>query len=212
MKYEFELLDVVTRYQGFLGLKSYRLRHDLFAGGRSPVLERERVESYRAASVLLYDPERDRVVLIEQFRVGALEHPRGPWVLEVIGGIIEGGQSAESVAIREAMEEAGCEVLALESICEFMVSPGYSTERIHLFCGRVDSSAAGGIHGLAGEGEDIRVEVLPAETAIAGLYGGRIDSTSTIISLQWLAMNRERLRRLWGDEGPGAVPLDPGEG
>lgn len=197
MKYRFEIIETETLYQGFLGLKAYRLRHDLFVGGKSPMLTRERVESYRAASVLLYDPDLDQVVLIEQFRVGALENPLGPWVLEVIGGIIEGDESPESVARREAMEEAGCEVLALEPICEFMVSPGYSTERIYLFCGRVDASQAQGIHGIDAEGEDIRVEVMPADQAIATLYGGRINSTSTIISLQWLAMNRSNLRNQW---------------
>jgi len=197
MKYEFEILETEERYKGFLGLRAYRLRHSLFAGGESPTIVRERVESYRAASVLLYDPDLDQVVLIEQFRIGALENPGGPWVLEVIGGIIDGDEEPETVARREAMEEAGCEILELQPICDFMVSPGYSTERIYLFCGRVDASKAVGIHGIDDEGEDIRVEVKAAEEAIGMLYGGRINSTSTIISIQWLALNRDGLRARW---------------
>ena len=162
------------------------------------MITRELVDSYRAAAVLLYDPLLDSIVLIEQFRIGAMGHPGGCWVLEVIGGIIEGDEPADSVARREAVEEAGCEILDLVPICEFMVSPGYTTERIQLFCGRVDASGAGGIHGLDHEGEDIRVEVLAADEAVGELYGGRINSTSSIIAMQWFVANRQRLREQWG--------------
>ncbi|MCP3868752.1 MAG: NUDIX domain-containing protein [Gammaproteobacteria bacterium] len=197
MTFEVEIKEEEMVFEGFLGVKRIHLRHSLFAGGKSPVVVRELVESYRAATVLLYDPDMDCVVLIEQFRVGALGHRDGCWVLEVIGGIVEGDEPIEEVARREALEEAGCEVGELIPVCEFMVSPGYTTERIHLFCGRVDASIAGGIHGLDHEGEDIRVEVIPADEAIAELYGGRINSTSSIIAIQWFMMNRQRLRDQW---------------
>lgn len=198
-----EIVEEETLYRGFLGLKRYRLRHRLFSGGMSPLLIRERVESYQAASVLLYDPDLDRVVLIEQFRIGALEAGERAWLLEVIGGIIDANESAEAVARREAMEEAGCRIREILPICRFLVSPGYTSEQITLFCGRVDASGAGGIHGLADEGEDIRVAVLSADDALAELYGGRANSTSIVIALQWLAMNRERLRREWSDSDGG---------
>jgi len=197
MKYQFEIVDKVIAYDGFLGLNRYRLRHERFAGGMGPVIERERVEGFEASSVLLFDPGRDEVVMIEQFRVGAMAHLDTPWLLEVIGGLIEEGQTPEQVARREAMEEAGCAIGRLEFICEFMVSPGFSTEKIHLFCGEVDAANAGGIHGLAEEGEDIRVEVMSAEDAIGELYGGRINSTSAIVAMQWFAMNRGRIREKW---------------
>lgn len=198
MNFKLKVLNKTTVYKGFLKLKRFDLRHSLFAGGMSPVITRELVDSYRAAAVLLYDPLLDSIVLIEQFRIGAMGHPGGCWVLEVIGGIIEGDESADSVARREAVEEAGCKVLDLVPICEFMVSPGYTTERIQLFCGRVDASGAGGIHGLDHEGEDIRVEVLAADDAVGELYGGRINSTSSIIAMQWFVANRQRLREQWG--------------
>lgn len=197
MKYQYKILQAETRTDGFLTVKRYRLQHSLFAGGSSAELIRERVEGYRAASLLPYDPITDRVVLIEQFRIGAIEDKAGAWILEVVGGIIEGEQSPEQVARRESMEEAGCEVSDLISICEFLVSPGTSTERIHLFCGRVDAIRADGIHGLDHEGEDIQVIVLSADEAIDGIRSGRINSTATIIALQWLALNREELRRSW---------------
>ncbi len=185
--------------EGFLPLKRYRLQHSLFAGGMSAELVRERVEGYQAASLLPYDPVTDEVVLVEQFRIGAMEDAAGAWILEVVGGIIEGDNSPEQVARQESMEESGCEVAELVSICNFLVSPGTSSERIHLFCGRVDSSKANGIHGLDAEGEDIRVVVMSADAAIQGVASGRINSTASIIALQWLALNREQLRQRWLD-------------
>jgi ADP-ribose pyrophosphatase len=202
MEYEFQIIDSETLTDGFLSLKRYRLRHSLFAGGWSNELIRERVEGYRAAALLPYDPVRDEVVLIEQFRIGALEDKDGAWILEIVGGILEKEWGPESVAQREAVEEAGCEVTALEPICEYLVSPGTTTERIYLYCGRVDATRAAGVHGVHEEGEDIRVEVLTADDAIAELYTGRINSSSTIIALQWLALHREELRRRWLADNP----------
>jgi ADP-ribose pyrophosphatase len=78
-----------------------------------------------------------------------------------------------------------------------MVSPGISVDRIHLFCGLVDASHAGGVHGLDHEGEDIRVLVMDADQAIGELYDGRMNSTSVIIALQWLTLRRDELRQRW---------------
>ncbi len=200
MKYEYEILEQQRAFNGFLTVNRYRLRHRLFAGGWGEEIVRERVEPLRAASVLLYDPQRDEVVLIEQFRIGALESRPHAWVLEIIGGHIGKGESPEAVARRESQEEAGCTVLELLPICEFLVTPGTSGERIYLFCGRVDASNASGIHGLMDEGEDIRGEVMSADKAIGELYNGRINSTTGIIALQWLALNREPLRQRWAQQ------------
>jgi ADP-ribose pyrophosphatase len=197
MKYHYEILDSQAVYRGFLKLNRYRLRHELFQGGESESLVRERLEGLRAASVLLYDPRLDQVVLVEQFRIGALGRESRPWVLETVGGYVPEGEADEAVARREAMEEANCVIGRIERICEFMVSPGISIDRIVLFCGEVDSSVATGVHGLDHEGEDIRVVVMAADDAIGELYRGRANSTSILIALQWLAMNRESLRDRW---------------
>jgi ADP-ribose pyrophosphatase len=197
MKYQFKILKTEPLSDGFLKLNRYRLRHQLFAGGWGEELTRERVEELQAAAVLLYDPVRDEVVLIEQFRIGALEEPRGAWLLEIIGGHIGEGESPAEVARRESLEEAGCKVQELIPICEFLVSPGTTCERIHLFCGRVDAAQAGGIHGVDDEGEDIRALVMEADAAIAELYDGRINSTTGIIALQWLGLHREQIRKQW---------------
>lgn len=201
MDYKVEIVQKETCYQGFFRLERYRLRHSLFRGGWSPELARELLERGHAAAVLLYDPDRDSVVLIEQFRIGALDAPGGPWLLEIVAGIIGGDETAADVAHREAMEEAGCRVLDLIPICEYFVSPGGTSERITVYCGRVDAADAGGIHGLAQEGEDIRVHVVPFADALEMLRTGRIDSASPIIALQWLALHREEVRRRWLGDG-----------
>jgi len=192
-----EIVEQRTCYEGFFRMEHYRLRHRRYDGGMSPLLSRELFERGHAAAVLPYDPVLDRIVLLEQFRIGALTAPGGPWLLEIVAGIIEPGESAEDVVRREMREEAGCALLAVEPICEYLVSPGGTSERISLYCGRVDASAVGGIHGLAEEGEDIRVSTVSYAEAMSLLASGSINSASPIIALQWLQIHRPRLRQQW---------------
>lgn len=191
----YEILDSETVYQGFFRLERYRLRHRLFAGGMSGPVQRELFERGHAAAVLLYDPQRDAVVLLEQFRIGALQAAGGPWLLEIVAGMIEEGESAAEVVRREALEEAGARIQRLEFICDYLVSPGGTSETISLYCGLVDSDGLGGIHGLEEEQEDIRVTVVTFDQAWALWQQGQINSASPIIALQWLAMQRESLRQ-----------------
>ncbi|PON17685.1 ADP-ribose diphosphatase [Candidatus Entotheonella serta] len=194
---QYEILETDTGYAGFFHILRYRLRHRLFNGDWSRVLTRELFERGHAAAVLPYDPVTDRVVLTEQFRIGALQAPGGPWLLEIVAGMIEAGETPEDVVRREAVEEIGCAVGDLVSICDYYVSPGGTSERIHLFCGRVDAAQASGIHGAADEDEDIRVVVMSADEAIAHMQAGKIVSAAPIIALQWLMMNRASLREHW---------------
>ncbi len=196
MKKRFQILSMEKIHQGFLQLKRYRLQHECFAGGWCPEIQRECVEGNHAVSVLLYDPAEDALVLIEQFRIGALGHANDPWLLETVGGYVEEGENPEEVALRETREETGCQLLGLERIGVFFTTPGWCGERISLYCGRVDSRGAGGIHGLDEEGEDIQVEVMPFAAAMEQLFV-RANSTSIVVGLQWLQQHREDLRRRW---------------
>ncbi len=195
------VLDRRQVFKGFFRIEKLRLRHRLFAGGWSAEFERELFQRGHAAGVLLYDPELDRVVLIEQFRVGALPQTpadnTSPWLLELVAGVIDEGESADDVARREAFEEAGCEPGELVHICRYFSSPGGSNEQIDLFCGRVDASRAGGIHGLAEEHEDIRVHVLSSDQAWQALQDGRLNNAMTIIAMQWLIINKQALLERW---------------
>ena len=99
--------------------------------------------------------------------------------------------------IREAVEEAACDVHELVPLYDYLVSPGGTTERIALFCGKVDSTHIGGVYGKMEEGEDIKVHVVTVDEALALLASGKIIAASAIIALQWLALNRESLRKIW---------------
>jgi len=194
-----EIIDRETAYQGFFRIDRYRLRHRLYSGGWSGELTREIFERGHAVGVLLYDPERDALVLVEQFRLPAHLAGFRAWQLEIVAGIIDRpGESAVDVVRREASEEAG---LVIEGkvlpIHRYLTSPGGSTETVSLYCGRVDSSDAGGIHGLADEQEDIKVVVKSYDETMALLRTGKIDNGFTITALYWLAANRERLQREW---------------
>jgi ADP-ribose pyrophosphatase len=193
-----EIFEKTVGYQGFFRLERYRLRHRLFSGEWSRELVREVFERGHAAAVLPYDPVRDQVVLIEQFRIGALEAPGGPWLLEIVAGVIDAAETPEAVIRREAIEESGCTIQEIVPICEYLVSPGGTSERLTVFCGKVDASLADGTHGLADEGEDTRVVVLGFAEAVAHLQAGKINAAAPIIALQWLMLNREQLRRHWG--------------
>lgn len=199
MKKKYQVLEKQRHYSGFLKLDRYRIRHASFKGGMCPEVEREQIAGLNAVSVLPYDPRRDEVVLVEQFRVGVLDDPEGPWILETIGGYRPPDETVESVAGREAMEEAGLLISRVADIGAFYVSPGLSTERIHLLCGEIDASNAGGIHGVPEEGEETRVVVMSAGEAIDSLFGP-IQATTAIISLQWLAANRQRLQQEWAGD------------
>lgn len=194
---DLDIIEKTTPFQGYFRIDRYRLRHRRFDGGFSRPILREVFERGHAAGVLLYDPARDAVALIEQFRTGAMAAGHHPWMVEVVAGIIEDGETPEEVVRREAVEEAGCTVADLEPISRYFVSPGGATESCMLYCGRIDSAGVGGIHGVGGEDEDIRVFVVPADEAIAMIDDPRAANAVTIIALQWLALNREKLRRKW---------------
>jgi ADP-ribose pyrophosphatase len=192
-----EVLERSVAFQGFFRIVRYRLRHRLFAGGMGPVLERELFERGHAAVVLPYDPERGEIVLVEQFRMGAIEHGGDAWLLEPVAGIIEAGESAPEVARREALEEAGLELFDLVPIGSYYPSPGGSSELCEAFIARIDSRNAGGLFGLADHGEDVKAHVLPLATALAWLEEGRFRVASTLITLQWLALHQAELDTRW---------------
>jgi len=178
-------------------MEKYRLKHTLFAGGWSEEISRELFVRGSCVAVLLYDPHTDKVVLIEQFRAGALINPERAWLVEIVAGAIEAGETAEEVAIRESIEEAGCEIQDLMVINEFYTTPGGSSERITLFCGKVDTSQVGGIHGLDHEDEDILVSTVHFDEAYQMIENGTIESAIPIIAIQWLALNKDKLKQQW---------------
>lgn len=200
-----EVIERETPFRGYFRLDRYRLRHRLFAGGWSEPMVREVLERGHAVAVILYDPDRDEVVLIEQFRPGAFAAAQSialaadisPWLLEVVAGIIDDGETPEEVARREAVEEAGLEVRDMVFACRILASPGCSSETITIYCGRIDACDAGGTFGLTHEHEDIRVVVMPTADVFRWLDEGRFVNATAAVALYWLQANRDRLRALW---------------
>ena len=153
-----------TLHDGFYGIERVRFRHALHGGGTSGPIERELFVRGHVVGVLPYDPATDRVLLVRQFRIGAMHQSPDPWLWEIVAGMIDTDETPAEVARREAREEAGLELTSLEPIVRYLASPGASTEEVHLFLGECDLSAAtGGRHGLAEEDEDILARVVPAE-------------------------------------------------
>ncbi len=195
---DIEVIEKKTAYQGYLQVDVYRLRHKKFDGTWTDELPpREVCVRRHAVGALLYDPERDSVVLIEQFRVAAASAHGPAWLTEVVAGLIDGDESPEDVARRESWEEAGCTVQDLEKICDYYPSPGILSEFVTVYAGRIDSAGIGGFGGLADEHEDIRVSVVPADEAIRLLDENKLNNSLTIIALGWFARHRAALRSRW---------------
>ncbi len=184
-------------YKGFFEIQQLTLKHSLYAGGESNSFSRELFVRGPAVVVLLYDPQRDEVVLIEQFRVGALNSNENPWLWELVAGLVDTDETVADVARREALEEAGCEILDLIPVYEYLASPGGSNEVITIMCGRVNSEIVGGIFGLEHENEDIRAQVVAMSVAVSAVKTGKINNAATIMAIQWLQLNHNWLKSYW---------------
>ncbi|BFM14032.1 NUDIX domain-containing protein [Maricurvus nonylphenolicus] len=192
-----EDVDIIEReraYDGFFAMDRVTLRHRLFEGGWGPTVSRELFVRGEAVAAVVFDPERNLVGMVEQFRIGAMDEEQGPWCLEVVAGMVEEGEQPEEVVKRELVEETGIEAESMEYICNYMTSPGGTSEKLHLYCVLADLSEAGGIHGLEEEGEDIRVRVFEAPALFDAMLKGRFNNAATLICLQWLQINQDRLR------------------
>ena len=191
------MLDEQTVWSGHYAMRRLTIQHRRFAGDWSDPLVREVFERGDAVAVLPYDPITDSLVMIEQFRPGAMRGDDSPWMLELIAGVVEDGENDEDVAHREAMEEAACSLSELAPIATVFPSAGACSEQVRLFCGRVSSAAIGGLHGLQEEGEDILVHSVSREDALQMLADDLIPNGHTLIALQWLHIHGESLRERW---------------
>ena len=196
--HEVQLKSKISVCDSYLRVDRYYVTHQLYGGGWSQVLEREVMSRGAVTGVLLFDPTRQEVVLVEQFRIGgwATNWP-DPWLLECVAGIVEPGEKPEEVAIREALEEAGCTITRLDLITRYLPTPGSSTQQVDLFCGQIDATGIGGHHGLAGEGENIRASTWPLKEALDLLDGQRICNAMTLLALQWLSSHHGDLTNHW---------------
>ena len=181
---DLEIITAETGFERHIRVDVVRFRHRLFAGGWSGERVFDVVRRGEAVAVLLYDPDRDSVVMIEQFRLAALYGGRSPWQIENVAGLID--------TEHETPEDVG-----LREIQRMLPASGSFDEVIWLYCARVDSTDAAGLYGLADEHEDIRVTVKTLTEAERMLDAGEIESGHTLVALYWLLRHRERLRKEW---------------
>ncbi|MGB3384060.1 MAG: NUDIX domain-containing protein [Marinomonas sp.] len=184
-------------YKGFFEMHKLTLKHKKFNGEWSQPMTREMMVRGDAVCVLLFDPVADKVLLIEQFRP-SLPKSESPWLIELVAGMVEEGEDDEEVARRESLEEAGVTVKRLEYLFKFVPSPGGLVEYLRMYAGEFDASAVdiNRTHGLDAENEDIRLHLLDADDAIA-LLDSDVENASTIMGLQWFALNKDKLLKRW---------------
>jgi ADP-ribose pyrophosphatase len=180
-----QVIEKQRVFEGFLSIDRAVVSYERFDGTMSAPVTRLVLERGEAAGVLLYDLKRDEVGLVEQFRYPAYAAGKDGWLLEIVAGVIPEGGTPEETALREVREEAGYEVQDLDHLATCFLSPGGSTERIHIYMARVDLQQrpySGG--GLASEGEDMRLRILGRPEALALVGSGLIQNAATIIALQ----------------------------
>jgi ADP-ribose pyrophosphatase len=183
-------------YNGHFKLSKYELSHEKYNGDTTPLLQRELVGRNDAVAMVAYDPVTDEVVLVEQFRIGAIAEDQ-PWLIEIVAGLIDEGESPEQVTIRESKEEIGCAPSELIKIAGFYTSPGGISEWVHLYIGKISVEELDEAGGLEEEVEDIKIIVVPASDVPYMLSTGEVRSAIAIIGLQWFVMNRENIRQQW---------------
>ena len=185
-----------TLFQGFFRITRTVITHRLFGGGWSAPLKRELFQRGDAVGVLLYDPKNHLIGLVEQFRIGAQRDRFGPWQYEVVAGMIDAGQTASEVALKECHEEAGLAVQELVPICDYLVSAGGTDEKMHLYCGLVDLRDRAGIFGLDTEGEDILLQVWTYDEVMQAQSEGLLNSAAVTIALLWLQLNSQKVTNM----------------
>jgi ADP-ribose pyrophosphatase len=191
-----EILETSVCHAGHLRVERLRLRCRRFQGDWSEPFLREVLKREPGVGVLLYDPDTDQILMVEQFRIGCLDDSKnGPWALELVAGLVDSDETAAAVAARESEEEAGITVGPLLPVATYYNSPGGSAEELSIFCARFDAGAARiGIYGLPTESENIRSCLVLREVALAAVAAGRINNAMSIIALQWLQLNLDEVR------------------
>ncbi len=198
------IIDEVEDYTfgGLFRIKRARLQHRCFDGSMSDPITRICFERGDSVGVLLYDPGKDAVILVRQFRYPVYttldpeerdgEGARQAWILELVAGVVEEDHTFGQVANKEALEEAGYWVKGrLEPVATIYPSPGGTSERIHLFLAEVDEGLrAGKGGGVASGGEDIQTVVLPLDEAMQMVTSGEIQDAKTIVALQHLVLRK----------------------
>jgi len=190
---------VVERYSrayvNYFGLDEIDIRFRRNDGTMSDCLNRGALVTGQVTIVLPYDPVRDQVLLVEQFRVPVyMIGDPAPWMLEAVAGMIDPGETPEQAAERELLEEAHLTAYRLEPAGKAYSSCGSSTQFSHLFLALADIRTETDSGGLASEGEDIRTVILSFDALMELIDTQQIKDLGLVAVANWLARHRDRLR------------------
>ena len=186
MDYRYHIQHSEETYQHFFRVRRYQVAYESFRGGMLENIERECLGgTHHVVAALPYDPERQKIILVEQFRIGAMVAGANPWQYEIVAGFMDADDPSPEASIqRELEEEIGTRALRLEPLMNYLGSPGGSAGRTHLYLAEIDSSRVIPYTGLLDEGEDIAVHSLPYPTALAWLAQGKLDNANTLLAMQ----------------------------
>ena len=184
-------------FRGFIQVEKVNLSHRLFNQREfTPVMQRELIHRPEAAGVLIYNDAQQKFALIEQFRVGAMDDADSPWQLEVIAGVLDGNESAESCIRRESLEESGCEIDQLQHLFSFYPSAGACSELFHLYSAEAHLPEQGGVFGMPDEGENIQLHIIDYREIATLMSNGRLKNAPVIMALQWLQQHIKTTRNV----------------
>lgn len=189
-KNDYHILSEETLYQGFLTVKRLNISHRAYHQQADIHIQRETIHRPHASGALICNHQQQKFVLIEQFRVGAINDEHSPWQLEIVAGVLDGDETPETCIRRECIEEAGCEVQQLQHLFTFYPSAGACSEIFDLYiaqCHIPASSEQGQVHGMTNEGENILVHIFDYQHVDELLYSGRLRNAPVIMALQWLS-------------------------
>jgi len=195
---DFQITRARSPVGRFFSFQSVDIRHRRFDGQMSDTLVREGFFGVDAAVVLPYDPIRDRVLLVEQARLGPrLRHDPNPWMLEPVAGIVDARETPQAAALRECREEAGLQVAHLAPAGAFYVSPGASTDYFYTYVAVCDlPQPETYFGGLDTEAEDLRLHPMSLDAAMALADSGEIATGPALFLLHWILRHKDRLRAL----------------
>ena len=185
MKLKYKIINKKNLYSGFFSLNKYEFIHEKHNGEWTSTVEREVFSGAHVSSLLPYDPIKKEIILIQQFRAGALSRYDENYLLEIVAGIVDEGENPEQTAIRECFEETGCEVKKIHPIQSYFPAPGSSESYYHLYLGEIQAFEGERIKGLEKENEDILVKSFKIDEVRQMLKEKKIMNGLTLVALQW---------------------------
>jgi len=185
MKLKYKIINKKNLYSGFFGLNKYKFIHEKHNGDWTDTVEREIFSGAHVSSLLPYDPVKEEIILIQQFRAGILSRYDEDYLYEIVAGIIDGDEKPQETAKRECFEETGCKVKKIIPIQAYFPAPGSSESYYHLFLGEINSFDGERIKGLESENEDILVKSFKINDVRNMLKKKKIKNGLTLIAIQW---------------------------